>query len=94
MRTPLLAVYATVLSCAPALAGDMVAHNCQCMGKTRSYNQGEVVCVNGYRMQCAMSLNVSSWKVLEGNCKVEDATARLSPLPRPAKLPATPRVAG
>ena len=45
-----------------------IAHNCQCLAKGRRFEQGEIACVDGHRLQCAMSQNVSSWNPLPGSC--------------------------
>jgi hypothetical protein len=87
MRAPLLAAITVMLLSGHVCAGERLAHNCQCLGKGRSYGQGEIVCLNGHRMQCAMSQNVSSWHVLDGHCKPEDLTASLGKPPWQRLMP-------
>ena len=59
------------------------AHNCKCIAGDRLYAQGEVACIRGQPMRCGMSLNNSSWLVLNGKCPEN----RLSILPHIRRLP-------
>ena len=91
MRTPLLAGFSTLVIFGQALAGPglaagTVAHNCQCLARGHAYAQGEIACIDGKRLQCAMSQNVSSWNPLEGQCRPEDLNASLMPLLLPHRL--------
>lgn len=58
-----------------------LSHTCQCVAGDRRYAQGEIACIRGQRMQCGMSLNTSSWRVLEGNCQENRLSQRHSPRP-------------
>ena len=91
MRTPLLAGFSTLVIFGhvlpgPGLAAGTVAHNCQCLARGHAYAQGEIACIDGKRLQCAMSQNVSSWNPLEGQCRPEDLNASLMPLLVPHHL--------
>ncbi len=79
MRTPLLAGLSFIVLSGPVLAATSLAHNCQCLAKGRTYSQGEIACIDGKRLQCGMSQNVSSWNPLGGQCRPEDLNASLMP---------------
>lgn len=64
------------------------AHNCQCLAAERHYAQGAVACINGRRLKCGMSLNVSSWLVLEGTC-TPNRVSQWRATPRAEPTPAT-----
>ena len=86
-RTAITALLAASLSAAalrPALGSAIrEAHNCKCIAGDRLYAQGEVACIRGQPMRCGMSLNNSSWLVLNGKCPEN----RLSILPHIRRLP-------
>ena len=91
MRAPLLAGFSTLVIFGqalanPGLAAGTVAHNCQCLARGHAYAQGEIACIDGKRLQCAMSQNVSSWNPLDGQCRPEDLNASLVPLLLPHRL--------
>ena len=91
MRAPLLAGFSTLVIFGhvlpgPGLAAGTFAHNCQCLARGHAYAQGEIACIDGKRLQCAMSQNVSSWNPLDGQCRPEDLNASLMPLLLPHRL--------
>lgn len=93
MRTPVLAGLSFIVISGPVFAAASLAHNCQCLAKGRTYAQGEIACIDGRRLQCGMSQNVSSWNPVGGQCRPEDLNASLMPsfvgrgLPRAEKKP-------
>jgi hypothetical protein len=68
-------ILACAASCGLVTAGmaqdggtSTVAHNCPCMANEDIYAQGELVCIRGKRMRCAMNQNISSWETTGEDC--------------------------